>query len=71
MDKNILHILQKRFKLFPDIIAVYIFGSYAGTANRLIHEYNKVTPEELYELMQTRLTDLTLFCKYVVDFLQQ
>ena len=40
----------------------------AGYRNRLIHDYNKVTPEELYDLMQNRLTDLTKFCKYIMDF---
>ncbi len=42
----------------------------AGYRNRLIHEYNKVTPEELYEIMQTRLSELSLFCQYVADYLQ-
>ncbi|MEG6523058.1 type VII toxin-antitoxin system HepT family RNase toxin [Desulfotomaculum sp. 1211_IL3151] len=40
----------------------------AGYRNRIIHDYNKVTPEELYEIMQNRLTDLTQYCKYIIDF---
>jgi len=41
----------------------------AGYRNRLIHDYNKVSPEELYTILQTRLADLELFCRHVVDYL--
>lgn len=41
----------------------------AGYRNRIIHDYNKVTPEELHYIMQNRLQDLTQFCKYILDFI--
>lgn len=45
--------------------------SMAGYRNRLIHEYNKVTPEELYEILEKRLGDFTLFCRYIVSYLER
>lgn len=58
----------KEVQCLPNDFAQKIIGM-AGYRNRLIHDYNKVTPEELYEIMQNRLTDLTLFCKYILDFI--
>lgn len=60
----------KEAQILPIEFAQQITGM-AGYRNRLIHEYNKVTPEELYEIIQTRLSDFTIFCKYVVDYLQE
>ncbi len=51
----------------PTDFAQSIIGI-AGYQNRIIHDYNKVTPEELHDIMQNRLTDLTRFCQYVLDF---
>jgi len=56
-------------KILPNDYAYEIAGL-AGYRNRLIHDYNKVTPEELYNILQTRLTDLELFCRHVVDHVQ-
>jgi len=55
--------------MLPEDYANKITGM-AGYRNRLIHDYNKVTPEELYYILQTRLPDLELFCQYVVDYVQ-
>jgi len=57
----------KEVQCLPDDFAKKISGM-AGYRNRLIHDYNKVTPEELYEIIQNRLVDLTQFCNYVLDF---
>ncbi|MDO7786875.1 type VII toxin-antitoxin system HepT family RNase toxin [Desulforamulus aquiferis] len=54
----------------PDDFAQNTIGM-AGYRNRLIHDYNKVMPEEIYEIMQNRLTDLTQFCNYVLDFINK
>ena len=56
-------------KILPAQFARQITGT-AGYRNRLIHDYNKVTPEEIHEILQTRLPDLTMFCRHVVNYLQ-
>ncbi len=59
----------KAGRIIPPEFAQKITGM-AGYRNRLIHEYNKITPGELHEILQTRLNDLTLFCNYIVDYIQ-
>ncbi|AGL02155.1 type VII toxin-antitoxin system HepT family RNase toxin [Desulfoscipio gibsoniae] len=41
----------------------------AGYRNRLMHEYNKVTVPELYDILQTKLSDFELFCQYITKYL--
>ncbi len=41
----------------------------AGYRNRLVHMYNMVTEEELYEILQADLDDLREFVKQVRDYL--
>lgn len=53
--------------IIPDEFSRQIAGM-SGYRNRLIHDYNKVTPEELYQVLQTRLSDFELFCQYIVDY---
>ena len=60
----------KEGAVIPGDFARQIMGM-AGYRDRLIHEYNKITPAELHEIILTRLADLTLFCQYVVDHLQK
>jgi len=55
----------KEAQILPADFAEHIKGM-AGYRTRLIYEYNKVTPKELYEILQTRLNDFTSFCKYIV-----
>lgn len=62
--------MLKESQVLPQEFARQIEGM-SGYRNRLIHDYNKVTPEELYEIIQTRLSDFTLFCQYIVDYLQK
>lgn len=38
----------------------------AGYRNRLVHGYAEVTPPEMYQILSSRIGDLTLFCKYVL-----
>ncbi|NPV73556.1 MAG: DUF86 domain-containing protein [Pelotomaculum sp.] len=61
--------LLKDSKIIPAEFARQIAGM-AGYRNRLIHDYNKVTPEELYQILQTRLSDFEFFCQCIVDFLK-
>lgn len=60
----------KDAQILPADFAQEIIGM-AGYRNRLIHEYSKVTPEELYEILEDRLNDLTLFCHYIVSYLEK
>ncbi|MGB9859149.1 MAG: type VII toxin-antitoxin system HepT family RNase toxin [Moorellaceae bacterium] len=60
----------KDAQILPADFAQKIIGM-AGYRNRLIHEYSKVTPEELYEILENRLNDLTLFCHYIVSYLEK
>lgn len=62
--------MMKESKILPENYANRIAGM-AGYRNRLIHNYNKVTPRELYQIMQTRLSDFELFCRYVTDYIQK
>jgi len=39
----------------------------AGYRNRLIHFYDEVTPEELYEILQDDLKDIETFAKALKD----
>lgn len=56
--------------ILPSDFAQQILGM-AGYRNRLVHEYNKVTPAELYEILQNRLGDFTVFCQYIVNYLEK
>ncbi|MGB9662661.1 MAG: DUF86 domain-containing protein [Moorellaceae bacterium] len=60
----------KDAQILPADFAQKIIGM-AGYRNRLIHEYSKVTPEELYEILENWLNDLTLFCHYIVSYLEK
>ena len=66
--RSVIKMLQES-GLLPEDYANKITGM-AGYRNRLIHDYNKVTPEELYHILQTRLIDLELFCQYMVEHVQ-
>ncbi|MGI9861722.1 DUF86 domain-containing protein [Moorella naiadis] len=56
--------------ILPSDFAPQILGM-AGYRNRLVHEYNKVTPAELYEILQNRLGDFTVFCQHIVNYLEK
>ena len=62
--------LLKEGKILPDEFARQIAGM-AGYRNRLIYDYSKVTPEELYQILQTRLSDFNLFCQYIAEYIQK
>lgn len=62
--------LLKEGGILPEDFARRIEGM-AGYRNRIVHDYNKVTPEELYQLLQTRLSDFDLYCQYIADYLSK
>lgn len=43
----------------------------AGYRNRMVHLYHRVTPEELYEIIQNHLADLDLFVAEIQKFLER
>jgi uncharacterized protein YutE (UPF0331/DUF86 family) len=43
----------------------------AGYRNRLVHGYANVTPEELYNIILTRLGDFALFSAAVAEFIEK
>lgn len=65
-DYRSVLIMLKENNILPEDYARQIEGM-AGYRNRLIHDYNRVTPEELHRIIETRLPDLTLFCQYIAD----
>ena len=69
-DYRSVIILLRENNILPEDYARQIEGM-AGYRNRLIHDYNKVTPEELYVIIETRLSDLNLFCQYIADHIVQ
>jgi len=43
----------------------------AGYRNRLVHGYAHVSPDELHEIITTRLGDFALFCSYITQFMEK
>lgn len=66
--RSVINLLSEG-KVIPDQFASQISGM-TGYRNRLIHDYNKVTPEELYQILQHRLPDFEQFCRHVAEYLQ-
>jgi len=46
------------------------FCGMAGYRNRLVHEYAKITPEEIHKIIQERLDDFALFSTYILNYLE-
>jgi uncharacterized protein YutE (UPF0331/DUF86 family) len=62
--------LLKEGGILPGDFAGRIEGM-AGYRNRIVHDYNRVTPDELYHILHNRLSDFDLFCKYIVEYLEK
>ena len=58
-----------REKIIPPEFAEKIKGM-AGYRNRLVHGYAEVTPEEMYQIIQTRLGDFEEYCGYILRYLR-
>lgn len=43
----------------------------AGYRNRLVHEYSKITPEEIHEIIKTSLDDFSEYCVFIVKFIEK
>lgn len=52
-----------RYKIVPNVFAKGSLLEMAGYRNRLIHFYDEITPEELYEIIQNHLEDLDTVAK--------
>jgi len=46
-------------------------GNMVRFRNRLVHLYNKIDDEMIYEIVQFRLVDFDLFKSYIFDFLKK
>lgn len=66
--RSVIELLRES-SILPEDFARRIDGM-AGYRNRIIHDYNKVNPEELYQILNTRLSDFSLFCQYITDYLR-
>jgi len=66
---QILEILGQQKVLTPEF-SKKIKGM-AGYRNRLVHEYSKITPEEIYEIIRTRLDDFSEYCRFIVSFIEK
>jgi len=67
--RSVIELLVEN-NILPEDFARHIAGM-AGYRNRLIHDYNKVTPGELHQLIKTRLSDFNMFCQYITDYVQK
>lgn len=56
--------------VLPEDFAQRVFGM-AGYRNRLIHEYNKILPEELYAILDKHLDDFLTFVKHIVAYIER
>jgi len=59
-----------REKILPREFVQRIKGM-AGYRNRLVHGYAEVTPEEMYRILKTRLSDFEEFCIYILKYLDE
>ena len=41
----------------------------AGYRNSLVHMYNQVKKEEIYEIIQTKINDFERFCEEIINYL--
>jgi len=66
--KKIAEVLGRRGVLSPQRSAILV--DMAGYRNRLTHFYDEVTPEELYEILTTRVTDIESILDEILKWLR-
>jgi len=66
--RQIIEILAQQ-EIIPLEFSRNIHGL-AGYRNRLVHEYAKITPEEIHRIIQERLDDFALFSTYILNYLE-
>lgn len=66
--KQVIDILGQQRVLTP-VFSQKIKGM-AGYRNRLVHGYAKVSAEEIYNIIKTRLDDFAQFSVYIVKFIE-
>ncbi len=67
--KEIIELLDQHEVISPEF-SKSIIGM-AGYRNRLVHGYAYVNPEEIHNLILTRLDDFALFCAAVTKFIEK
>ena len=55
-----------RKKIVEEKFADETLVKMAGYRNRLVHEYDEITSQEMYEIITTKLADFEIFAKAVV-----
>ncbi len=66
--QQIIDILGKQRVLTP-LFSQKIKGM-AGYRNRLVHGYAKISDEEIYNIIETKLDDFAQFTVYIVKFIE-
>jgi uncharacterized protein YutE (UPF0331/DUF86 family) len=56
-----------KLDIIPDDYAISVKGI-AGFRNLLVHEYSEIDNEKLAAFVNVNLTDIYLFCKYIVAY---
>jgi uncharacterized protein YutE (UPF0331/DUF86 family) len=59
-----------RIGAVPPAFATQIAAS-AGLRNRLVHEYDEIDPERVYEGLQAAVRDVPEYLRHVVQYLQK
>jgi len=67
-EENVFLTLS-RVKILPVALGERIKGM-VGFRNILVHEYLYIDPNQVYDLLQTRLSDFDDFAKSIVNFLE-
>ncbi len=65
---QIIEILAQQ-DIIPQEFSQNIRGM-AGYRNRLVHEYAKISPEEIHKIIQERLDDFALFSTFIIKYIE-
>ncbi|MEK7560764.1 MAG: HepT-like ribonuclease domain-containing protein [Patescibacteria group bacterium] len=62
-------LLLERLHILPEIFAQHIAAS-AGFRNRIIHEYNELDQQTVYQTVGDAITQYAEYCRYILEFLE-
>lgn len=62
--------LLGQYEVVPKDFAEGKLIQMTGYRNRLIHFYEEITEEELYDIIQNDLPDLEKFCRYIMKYIE-
>lgn len=60
-----------KYKIVPPSFSQGPLSQMAGYRNRMVHFYQEVTKEELYQIIQEDLGDLEKFCSYIKKLVEE